>query len=74
MRSHAPSVIDDISSAFQLPPSTTGVGPALGVSAKEADGEREDDVGTGGGAWLVHGPPGVGKTSLVRERNNLSEG
>ena len=75
LRSHAPSVIDDISAGLQLPPSASGVGSALGVSEEEAEREREaanipwDDVGVGsGGALLVHGPPGVGKTLLVRER------
>lgn len=67
LRSHAPSVLDDISAALQLSPSATGTESALGVSAEEAEGEREDNVGAGGGVLLVHGPPGVGKTRLVRD-------
>ena len=73
LRSHAPSVIDDISAGLQLPPPGNGAGSVSGLSVKKAEGNREEDqtvpwggVGVEGGALFIHGPPGVGKTRLVR--------
>ncbi|CAN0152691.1 unnamed protein product, partial [Ectocarpus fasciculatus] len=64
LRSHEASVVDDLSTAFEL--------AETGVSADVVAGGREEmAVGGGGGrgggngALLVHGPPGVGKTRLV---------
>lgn len=77
LRSHEPSVVDDLSAGLGLDlvaprcPSAADRGFDAEEAGKE-DGRRAAGAGAGaasarsGGALLVHGPPGVGKTRLVR--------
>lgn len=75
LRSHEPSVVDDLTAALELAEGpllvTDGVGFAEEFTDSEGGGEKRtvcsaDSGAAGYGVLLVHGAPGVGKTSLVR--------
>ncbi|CAM9442051.1 unnamed protein product [Pylaiella littoralis] len=70
LRSHEPSVVDDLTAALELAegplPATDGVGAVIEDTDKAGEERRAVSAGSAGnGALLVHGPPGVGKTRLV---------
>lgn len=74
LRSHEPSVVADLSAGLELAESpllaTTDGGVVVEEDTDGMEGERTKAVSggsAGNGALLVHGPPGVGKTRLVRE-------
>lgn len=72
LRSHEPSVVDDLSAGLGLDPATPRCPSAGGGGEAEEAGEEDErtgpgDTGAGNAALLVHGPPGVGKTRLVRK-------
>lgn len=77
LRSHDPSVVEDLSASLELAPSTTAGDDEPLLSSRFFIGQGEEvlevpagdsrEAVAGNGAVLVHGPPGVGKTLLVRE-------
>lgn len=73
LRSHEPSVVDDISAALGLDLAAPSCRSADTGGDTEEGGEEEERrvasaASAASGALLVHGPPGVGKTRLVSKR------
>lgn len=72
LRSHESSVVDDLTAGLELAEGPLLAADGVGVVAEDTDENWEErrtvsDDDAGSGALLVHGPPGVGKTCLVRE-------
>lgn len=64
----SPSPPKDTSGCFTIDSSVEGSGRNEEIPEDDIHGKGGNAVVGGSGALLVHGPPGVGKTLLVRDR------